>query len=188
MSIKTNELYLIQGLKKQKSMVSDMNQLIELIQQHSADFQNETPLLGDEQKQRAQLIAWWQAYRDLERDLEWLNLRIQHTNVSTYVPITFDKVTITMPISSWVYRRQHGCDRLVTLESAFSSRGLKEQSIKTSSGVTEVMKIRYYYDPQLQAQRLMDAKREKSIIDSTLEVVNATTKLLVVPELEVPNE
>ena len=62
---------------------------------------------------------------------------------------------------------------------ALTDRGLKEQNLQTAQGgaVTEV-RIRRYYDP---AER--DAKRElyrtePSVIDATLEVVNATTDLM----------
>ena len=178
MSIKTNPLKLTQGLKLQKSMISDIAQLEALVTKHSADFENETPLLGDASKQCAQVAAWAQSARQLENDLEWLNLRIQKTNNATLVTVELAGKQVTKPLTSWIHRRQKGCDRMTSLEQAHNDRGLKEQSIRNSSGVTETMKIRRYYDPQAQAQRIMDAKREKSLIDSTLEVVNATTDLL----------
>ena len=73
-------------------------------------------------------------------------------------------------------------DDLATLENTMwtklTDRNLKEQNLQTAPGgpVTEV-RIRRYYDPKERDAKLELYRSEPSIIDATLEVVNATTEI-----------
>jgi len=167
---------LIQAMKQLKELTTKAEDLREKVKKFCADLTIETPTYPD---QRAQVAGWIQAHGDVVKRIGELRLAIQRTNLATAVTIELDGKQVTKPIASWIHRRRD----LATLEGAMwsqlSDRNLKEQNLQTAPGgaVTEV-RIRRYFDP---AER--DAKRElyrgePSIIDGTLEVVNATTDLM----------
>lgn len=167
---------LIQGMKQLKELTTKAEDLREKVKKFCADLTIETPTYPD---QRATVAGWIQSHSDVVKRIGELRLAIQRTNLATLVTIELDGKQITKPIASWIHRRRD----LATLEGAMwgqlTDRNLKEQNLQTAPGgaVTEV-RIRRYFDP---AER--DAKRElyrgePSIIDGTLEVVNATTDLM----------
>jgi hypothetical protein len=167
---------LIQAMKQLKELTLKADDLREKVKKFCADLTIETPTYPD---QRATVAGWLQAHGDIVKRIGELRLAIQRTNLATIVTIELDGKQITKPIASWIHRRRD----LATMEglawAALTDRNLKEQNLQTAPGgaVTEV-RIRRYFDP---AQR--DAKRElyrgePSIIDGTLEVVNATTDLM----------
>jgi hypothetical protein len=53
--------------------------------------------------------------------------------------------------------------------------------VRTSNGNTETVHVRRYYDPVARDTMLAQARSLPALIDSNLEVVNATTPLLYLP-------
>jgi hypothetical protein len=167
---------LIQAMKQLKELTTKADDLREKVKKFCADLTIETPTYPD---QRATVAGWIQAHGDVVKRIGELRLAIQRTNLATSVTIELDSKQITKPIASWIHRRRDLATLEGTMWSQLTDRNLKEQNLQTAPGgaVTEV-RIRRYFDP---AER--DAKRElyrgePSIIDGTLEVVNATTDLM----------
>lgn len=167
---------LIQAMKQLKELTIKAEDLREKVGKFCADLTIETPTYSD---QRATIDGWIQAHADIVKQIGALRFAIQRTNLATSVTITLDGVSVTKTIAEWIYRRKDLAAMEGAMWAKLTDRNLKEQNLQTAPGgaVTEV-RIRRYYDP---AQR--DAKRgalreEPSIIDGTLEVVNATTDLM----------
>ena len=62
--------------------------------------------------------------------------------------------------------------------AALGDRNLRETVIQTSTGQREETKIRRYYDPATRDTKIELYRSEPSIIDSSLEIINATTDLV----------
>lgn len=167
---------LIQAMKQLKELTTKAEDLREKVKKFCADLTIETPTYPD---QRAQIASWIQAHGDIVKRIGELRLAIQRTNLATAVTIELDGKQVTKPIASWIHRRRD----LAALEGAMwgqlSDRNLKEQNLQTAPGgaVTEV-RIRRYFDPAERDTKRELYRGEPSIIDGTLEVVNATTDLM----------
>ena len=166
---------IIEAMKQIKALNLKVSDLRQKIQEHAADLSHETPKYSD---QRAQVDAWTQAAEACVMEISNLKTRIQKTNLAITVPITLGGETITKTIAEWVHRR-HGLTELH--ESIWRSQGdrnLKEGVLTQSNGEKIDVKIRRHYSPELRDKKLAVLREEPFVIDSTLEVVNATTDLL----------
>lgn len=167
---------LIQAMKKCKDLAIKAEDLRNKIGQHCADISIETPLYPD---QRSKVSEWIQAHGDVLKEILSLRVAIQRTNLSTQVAIELGGKAVTKSIAEWIHRRRD----LAKLEreawAKLGDRGLKEQNVQTSPGgpVTEI-RVRRYFDPAERDTKLELYRSEPSVIDSTLEVVNATTDLI----------
>jgi hypothetical protein len=168
---------IIEGMKRLKELNAKAEDLREKVGKFCADLTIETPTYPD---QRATVAGWTQAHTDVLKTIESLRMAIQRTNLATPVTIELDGKQVTKFIAAWIHRRRDLANQEATMWGKLTDRNLKEQNLQTAPGgaVTEV-RIRRYFDP---VER--DAKRElfriePSRIDATLEVVNATTDLIV---------
>ena len=167
---------LIQAMKQLKQLVIKAEDLREKVGKFCADLSFETPTYPD---QRATVDGWIQAHSDVLVQIEKLRLAIQRTNMATLVTIDIDGKQITKPIASWIHRRKDLAEWEGLMWAKLTDRSLKEQNVQTAPGgaVTEV-RIRRYYDPALRDAKRDLYRREPSVIDGALEVVNATTELI----------
>jgi hypothetical protein len=167
---------LIQAMKQLKELTTKAEDLREKVAKFCADLTIETPTYPD---QRATIDGWIQSHGDIVKRIGELRLAIQRTNLATPVTIELNGVSVTKPIASWIHRRRDLAALEGTMWSKLTDRNLKEQNLQTAPGgaVTEV-RIRRYYDPSQRDQKRELYRSEPSIIDGTLEVVNATTDLM----------
>ena len=166
---------LIQAMKKCQDLAIKANDLRSKIGEHCADLTLETPAYPD---QRKKIDEWLQSHSDILKEILSLRVAIQKTNLATNVTIELGGKQVTKSIAEWIHRRRD----LAKLErdawAKLGDRGLKEQNVQTSQGgpVTEI-RIRRYFDASERDTKMELYRSEPSIIDSTLEVVNATTDL-----------
>lgn len=167
---------IIQAMKKLKDLATKSQDLRGKISQHSADLTMETPVYQD---QRRQVTEWLQAHSDILKEILRLRIAIQRTNLATEVAIEIGGKTVTKCIAEWVHRRRDLAKMEMESWQKLTDRGLKEQNVQTTPGgpVTEI-RIRRHYDVQERDRSIELYRSEPSIIDGTLEVVNATTDLI----------
>lgn len=96
----------------------------------------------------------------------------------TPVTIIIDDKEVTKSITEWINRRR----LLAALDkktwSSLTNRGLRDNRIQQSQGTIIDVKVRYYFDPVKRDKMLDILTSEPFLIDSKLEVVNATTDLI----------
>lgn len=167
---------IIQAMKKLKDLAVKATDLRGKVQQHSADLTMETPAYPD---QRRQVAEWLQSHGDVLREILRLRVAIQRTNLHTEVTIELGGKQVTKCIAEWIHRRRDLAKLDMDAWSKLTDRSLKEQNIQTTPGgpITEV-RIRRHFDPAERDRNLELYRSEPSVIDGTLEVVNATTDLI----------
>jgi hypothetical protein len=167
---------LIQAMKKLKDLKAKADDLRDKGKKFCADLTIETPLYPD---QRGKVAEWLQAHHDVLNEILHLRLAIQRTNLATPVSIELDGKHVKKSIAAWVHRRHDLAKLDMEMWSGLGDRGLREQNVQSTPGgsVTEV-RIRRYFDPVERDHKIGVYRSEPSLIDATLEIVNATTELL----------
>lgn len=167
---------IIEALKKVKANRVKISDLSALIGKYSAHMESGTTSLP--YKDPAKSIAEWsQSIFSLSQDNAILLSRIQKTNLVVMVPIEIDGKIVTKNISEWVYRRREGVDQEMSGYASMGTR-LTATATKDKDGNIVVDRVVYNYDQAMRDKKLSILKEEKSLIDSALEIVNATTDLV----------
>jgi hypothetical protein len=168
---------IIEALKKIKDLQRKADDLADKISKHCADLDCETPIYTD---QRRQIIEWLQAHSDLVKEILHLRCSIQKTNLETKVSIELGGKYVVKTIAEWIHRRRD----LAALEEVawkkLTDKGLKETYTNqlTANAPQTVIKRRLYFDPAERDKKIELYRSEPSLIDSTLEVINAVTELI----------
>lgn len=167
---------LIQAMKQLKDLMAKAEDLRGKVAQFCADLSIETPTYAD---QKRQVAEWIQSHGDILKEVLRLRVAIQRTNIQTPVTIELDGKQVTKSIAEWIHRRRDLAKLDQDMWARLSDRGLKEQNVQTTPGgaVTEV-RIRRYFDPAEKDRKLALYRSEPSVIDATLEIINATTDLV----------
>lgn len=167
---------LIQGMKKLKDLTAKAEDLRSKVGQYCSDLNIETPTYPD---QKWQVACWIQSHSDVLKEILSLRVSIQRTNLATPVVIEFDGKQVTKSIAEWIHRRRDLAKLDLDMWGRLGDRNLKEQDVQTGPGqpVTQ-LRIRRYFDPIERDNKRALYKSEPSVIDATLEVVNATTDLI----------
>lgn len=166
---------IIEALKLEKDLGRKCDDLILKIGAHCADMDFETPVYAD---QRGQVEEWLQAVSDLLKERLRLRTAVQATNLATQVTIELGGRQVTKSIAEWVHRRRDLAAVEKKLWSVLGDRGLREGTVKQSSGEMREVRIRRYYDPKKRDQMVELFTSEPSLIDARLEIVNAVTDLV----------
>lgn len=166
---------IIEGLKKIKDLQRKFADITEKIKSHAADMDFETPAY---ENQKGQVSEWIQACRDIALEIAKLRVSIQKTNLETKVSIELGGKQVTKSIAEWIHWRKDLAKGMEAVYRSLHDRGLKEGTIQQSNGTTKEIKIRRYYDPKERDQNIELYRGQPMLIDSTLEVVNATTDLI----------
>jgi hypothetical protein len=171
---------IIQALKKMKSLKEEIENIRQLLASHCADYANESPVYETVEKQKLQISSWLQSIEDKLQAYAQLSLRVKYTNLTTPVTIYLEDGAkkLTLPLEEWIVMRREIAPIKQTVYASIGDRSLRDKEVRTSTGSTETVQVRRYYDPVQRDKALMAAKSLPSIIDSHLEVVNATTPLL----------
>jgi hypothetical protein len=167
---------LIQAMKKLKDLNAKAEDLRKKISLNCADLTIETSTYPD---QRRQVSEWLQGHSDVLKEILHLRISIQRTNISTEVSVELGGKHVTKSIAAWIHRRRDLAKLDLASWTMLTDRNLKEQNIQTAPGapVTEV-RIRRYYDPAERDAKMETYRTEPSVIDATLETVNAVTDLI----------
>lgn len=169
-------MMIIEGMKKIKELQIKAEDLRKKIGTYCADQSHETPTYGTEQK--AKINEWLQGHSDVTKEILKLRINIQRTNLATSVDIELGGKIVTKSIAEWIHRRKDLSGLELSAWGQLGDRGLKEGTIKSSTGELQEVKIRRYYDPSDRDKNIELYRTEPGVIDRTLEVVNAITKLL----------
>lgn len=149
------------------------------VKQYCADLDFETPMYPD---QRKQVSEWIQSHSDVLKEILGLRVNIQRTNLATQVEMEIGGKLVTKTIAEWIHRRRDLATAELSMWQGLTDKNLKESQIlpSTAPGLTQrEIKLRRYYDPSERDNKIELYRSEPGIIDRTLEVVNATTELLV---------
>lgn len=166
---------IIEGMKLIKELQVKADDLKAKVKLHCADLDFETPMYAD---QKAQISTWIQAHSDVLKEILKIRTSIQKTNILTIVPVEIGGHKVSKTIAEWIHRRRDLATSELTIWQSLGDRGLKEGPIKTTQGEEKTIKIRRYFDPLERDKKIEMFRSEPSIIDRTLEVINATTDLI----------
>lgn len=164
---------IIEAMKQIKDLQRKAEDLRKKVAVHCAGLSFETPTYG--QEQRATVDGWLQAHRDIVQEILRLRVAIQKTNVNTPVAIQIGGKAVTKSIAEWVHRRRDLAALDGLMFAQLGDRGLKEQTGRDTQGNAIEIRIVRYYDPKRRDELMEEFRSEPTIIDSTLEVVNAVT-------------
>jgi len=167
---------LIEAMKLIKELQVKREDLVKKVGAHCADLDFETPLYSDPKQQVAE---WIQSHSDLCKEILRLRVLIQKTNLKTKVTIEIGGKSVEKTIAAWIHRRRDLAGFELAIWSALGDRGLHEGQLPSSQlgGEQRTVKIRRYFCPLERDAKIELYRSEPSIIDRTLEVVNATTDL-----------
>lgn len=181
---------LIEGLKQQKHIAKKIEDLQAKIRQHSAYASIERPVYRDEKDpdspaiQTQQINSWVQSCLDLVKYMVQLRLRIQYTNIVTLVTIQIGQSrSITKTIAEWIHWRRELCDMMYRTHAQLTDKNIKEGQLKNSQGEIVDIKIVRCYSPAQRDSTMAEYMDLKNSIDSTLEIVNATTDMVEIGDL-----
>ena len=175
---KGSSMKIIEALKKVKDLQRKADDIKSKIAAHCCDLDCETPTYPD---QRRQVSEWLQAHSDIIKEILYLRYSIQKTNVLTQVTIEIDNKFVSKSITEWIHRRKD----LAKLEEqcwrSLTDKGHKETYVNklTPNSPEQIVKRRMYFDPVERDRKIEVYRSEPSLIDSTLEIINAVTELLV---------
>lgn len=166
---------LIQAMKKLKDLNIKADDLRKKVAINCANLTIETPVYADT---TVKINEWLQGHSDILKEILELRVAIQKTNVATNVTIELGGKQVTKTVAEWIHRRRDLAALEQSMWAVLGDRGLKEQNVQTSAAgpVTEV-RIRRYFDPAVRDEKLELFRSEPSVIDGTLEIVNAVTEL-----------
>ena len=168
---------IIEAMKKVKSNKEKIVDLQAKIANTCANLSHETPMYGNDTKLK--INEWLQSCEDISQDNVSLLVAIQRTNLATNVTIDIGGKSVTKTISEWVWRRREYAKLDLDTYSKLTDRGLREGQMQSSTGTPIDVKIQRHYDPVLKDTKMAMYRDEPHCIDSALEVINATTDLII---------
>lgn len=166
---------IIEGMKKIKDLQKKADDLVSKIKNYCVHANCETPTYAD---QKGQIDTWLQSYEDILKEILKLRYSINKTNINTQVTIELGGKPVTKSITEWIYRRKDLANKSILAWQALTDKGLKEGQFKDTQGNLLDIKIVRCYDPKKRDDMIELYRSEPSIIDSTLEVINAVTDLI----------
>ena len=166
---------LIEAMKKIKELRVKAEDLRKKVGTYCADQSHETPVYPD---QKAKVREWTQSYSDILKEILSLRVAIQKTNLATDVTVELGGKQVTKTIAEWIHRRRDLAELERSVWDSIGDRGLREGTVQTSTGEKTEVKIRRYYDPEERDNKVELFRSEPSVIDRTLEVINAVTDLV----------
>lgn len=166
---------IIEAMKRVKSNKEKIADLQNKISLHCAHLSHETPMYKDTE---SQVKSWLQTCEDVVQENIKLLCAIQNTNLKTKVSIEINGQSVTKTISEWVWRRREYAAIDMATFSKLNDRGLKEGNFQTSTGGIMEVKLIRNFDQIKRDEKIAVYRQEPHQIDSTLEVINATTDLI----------
>lgn len=168
---------LIEALKKIKELQIKWEDMVSKVRAHCAVLSFETPVYKD---QKRQVDEWIQAHSDICKEILKLHIGIQRTNLSVEVTIELGSKQVTKTIAEWIHRRRSLAAFEMGIWSSLTDRNLKEGNMPSTQqgGAPIEVRIVRYFDPAVRDSMIELYRNEPSIIDRTLEVINATTDVV----------
>lgn len=171
---------IVEGMKKSKDLLRKAEDLRKKIKDNCAHLGHETPPYGE--RQQEVVNGWLQAHRDIVKEVLDLKRRVTATNLATSVSVEIGGNTVVHSITEWVARRTQLAGLEEQAWGSLTDRGLREGNIQVQGTAVQSqplkIEIKRYFDPLERDKMVEEYRSEPSIIDRTLEVVNATTQLV----------
>lgn len=169
---------IVQALKTIKANRMKIDDLIRKIRDNAARTSIQTSPYGDQETVIKQVASWMDTVRSVIRENEILTNRLHRTNALTSVTMEIGNKSITKTIDEWIVRRKEGVSFETRMMQSLTDLGLREELVKQPDGSTIHVTIVRHFDPKQRDDRMSVLMDEVQIIDSTLEIVNATTDLV----------
>lgn len=166
---------IIEAMKRVKMNEEKITDLHQKIAQAAAQLSIETPLY---ENQKGKVREWLQSCEDISQENIRLLIAIQRTNLATSVTIELGTKQVTKTIAEWVWRRRKYATLDLQTWQKLTDKGIKEGVTQGPGGSAIEVKLVRHYDPELRDARLTLYREEPHVIDSVLEIVNATTDLV----------
>lgn len=169
---------IIEALKKIKDLGRKADDIKDKVSLYCADLDCDTPMYPD---QKRQVAEWMQAHSDIIKEILTLRVAIQRTNLETQVSIELGGKFVTKSIAEWVHRRRDLAKEEMDIWSKLTDKNYQEKYKQklTDKAPEIIINRRLYFDPKERDEKRELYRSEPSIIDGTLEVVNATTELIL---------
>ena len=168
---------LIEAMKEIKALKVKAEDLRKKSAQFCSKISFETNTYPD---QAAQVKEWLQGHHDTVKRIAKLQTAIQRTNLATNVSINLGGKEVGHCIAEWILRRRELAELELQAYAGLGDKGIKEGQATQSDGTKVDVKIVRFYDPSERDERISSFREEPSIIDRTLETVNAVTDLIEV--------
>lgn len=162
------------AIKMGNDKIADLQKKINM---NSAHLSHESPHYSNPFEQ---IREWQQSIHDTGKENMRLKIGIQRTNLATMVPIKMTNGNVvTRSIAEWVLRRHDYSIKDLSAWVELTDRGLRDQMVNTSTpGEKMEIKVVRNFDPKVRDAKILEFKSEPQLIDSALQVANATTDLL----------
>jgi hypothetical protein len=151
--------------------------LCDLVKTHCARSSLESDKYPD---QKERVAGWIQSHSDILKEILHLRIAIQRTNLATNVTIELGGKSATKTIAEWIHRRRDLASKELAMWNGLTDRGIKEGLGAGPSGDPMEFKIVRFYDSGERDNKRELYQSEPLLIDARLEVVNATTDLIVI--------
>ncbi len=174
-------MMLIEGMKELKLLEKRMRDNTEKITKYSSGLSNEKETFGSEKKQRLEVSSLIQSNIDLFKHYLKLKTAIEKTNINT--TIHFNDIGEFNLVELLAIRRRMSQPVLNTFHALTTREADNKMRVARIPENVEVQVVRYYDEEEKnnQLRKWMDFF---DAIDGKLEVVNATTPLLLTEEEE----
>ncbi|MFW9872352.1 MAG: hypothetical protein ACFFG0_04555 [Candidatus Thorarchaeota archaeon] len=166
---------LIEALKKIKELQKKAEDLRDLVKNNCVRSSFESDKYSGQAKK---VEGWIQAHSDILKEILKLRVSIQKTNIETRVDIDLGGKVISKSIAEWIHRRRDLVNEELKMWNCLTDRGIKEGIGRGPTGDPIEIKIVRFYDPSERDNKKQLYSSEPMIIDSKLEVINATTDLI----------
>lgn len=167
---------IIQAMRELRDLAEKAADLRTKVAANCANLSTDTPKYED---MKQKIREWTQSHEDTLKRILHLRLAIQRTNLLTNVTIELDGKQVTHTIAGWIHRRKDLAPLALRLWGDIGDGNRREGQVQLAPGADPLMvKIVRHWDPEERDRRLDLYRREPSIIDGHLEIVNATTDLL----------
>jgi len=167
---------LIAAMKEVKNLKIKSEDLRGKVKLYCSKASIETNVYPD---QTAQIKEWIQSHTDTVKQIGKLSVAIQKTNIATEVEIEIGNKKVTHNIAEWIYRRRELAELERQCWACLTDKGIKEGQIKQTDNSVYELKIVRFYDPVEKDKMVELYRTEPSLIDRTLETVNAVTEVVM---------
>ena len=168
-------MMIVEALKKVKYLERKASDLRKLVSENCAKSTMETDKYTN---QSSKISEWLQSHSDIIKEILYLRICIQKTNLVTSVSIELGGKIVKKSIAAWIHRRRNLAELEVLMQQCLTDRGIREGLGKGPSGDEVNIKIVRFYDPVDRDNKLELFVSEPSIIDGSLEVAAAITPLI----------
>jgi len=166
---------IIEAMKEIKALKIKAEDLRKKVAQYCCKVSFETNTYTD---QEGQVKEWLQSHSDTIKRIAKLAVAISKTNLETMVNIEIGGKTVTHNIAEWILRRRELAELERLCWAGITDKGIKEGKAKQLDGSDVDIKIVRFYDPKKKDEMIDIYRNEPSLIDRTLEVVNAVTDII----------